>query len=133
MLSRLCDGLALDPDGLSVWMAGDDDLHALNLAWRGRDRPTDVLSFPQGEPVHPGAPALVGDVAISCDTAARQAADAGCSLEEEICRLLVHGVLHCVGHDHVHGGRQAARMRREESRLMAWVAAGPLPGCRPWA
>ena len=101
----------------SVWLAGDRVVRALNRQWRGKDRPTDVLSFPQDGAAGPE----LGDVVISYDTAQRQARDGGWTLAEEVTRLLVHGFLHLQGYDHVRGGRQAARMRREELRLAALV------------
>ena len=61
---------------------------------------------------------MLGDIVISLDTAARQATQAGLSLDQEMQRLLVHGVLHLLGHDHVHGGPQARRMKAEEARLL---------------
>jgi probable rRNA maturation factor len=101
---------------LSIVITGDAEIAALNRVWRGKDRATDVLSFSQaegeGEAGH-----VLGDVVISWETALRQ----GERLDHEVCRLLIHGVLHLQGYDHVHGGRQAARMRREEERLWRLV------------
>ena len=106
-------------------ITGDPEIQALNREWRGKDKPTDVLSFSQiesGEFPFPeaewAASDVLGDVVISAETAAAQAAKGEYSLEAEYRRLLVHGVLHLLGHDHVHGGRQAAKMRREEDRLL---------------
>jgi probable rRNA maturation factor len=98
-------------------------MRALNNSWRGKDKSTDVLSFSQveGMAVPPGGPHLLGDVVISMPTAARQAVARGHTLEEEMARLLVHGILHLLGHDHVHGGWQAKKMRAEERRLLAAV------------
>lgn len=129
------------PDAeLSILLTDDATLHALNREWRGRDRATDVLSFsqievprdapvtrgttPRGKAVDPallGRRPVLGDIVISLDTAERQAPRYGHSLEAEVERLLVHGVLHLLGHDHVHGGRQAGRMKDEEARLLAAV------------
>ena len=104
-------------------VTNDEEIHQLNRTWRGKDKPTDVLSFSQIEGVPaPHSSPILGDVVISAETAKRQAETAGCSLEEEITRLLVHGILHLLGHDHVHGGRQAAKMKREEKRLMELIA-----------
>lgn len=98
----------------------DPGIHELNLTWRAKDKPTDVLSFPQAEgKVKTGdfVPCL-GDIVISGDTAARQAISIGHCLEDEYRRLLVHGFLHLLGHDHVHGGHQARNMKQEENRLL---------------
>jgi probable rRNA maturation factor len=70
-----CDA---EPHELSVVLCDDDHIQALNLEWRRKDAATDVLSFPMGDDVPPGYPArMLGDLVISLDTAARQAADAG--------------------------------------------------------
>ncbi len=86
-----------------------------------------MLSFAQEEGEGPGpvgAPRVLGDVVISVETAARQATQLGHSLETEMRRLLVHGLLHLLGYEHVHGGRQAAKMKREEARLLGVLARG---------
>ena len=109
---------------LSIVVTGDDEIRAINAEYRGKDKPTDVLSFSQIEGHDPAAgtgPVMLGDVIVSADTAARQAESAGYSFESEMVRLLIHGTLHLLGHDHVHGGLQARRMRAEERRLAALV------------
>lgn len=86
------------------------------------DKPTDVLSFPLMEPddrgkfFMPGGRAVLGDVIISVDTARRQADERGHSLQREVQILLVHGILHLLGHDHENGGAEAVRMAAEEAR-----------------
>jgi probable rRNA maturation factor len=89
----------------------------LNSEWRGRDRATDVLSFSLLE----GAFAerrgrLLGDVVIGVETAARRARAGHRSLDEVVARLLIHGTLHLLGHDHARAA-QARVMRAEERRL----------------
>ena len=89
----------------------------LNGEWRGRERPTDVLSFSLLEGAHARhRGGLLGDVVIGLWVAARQARAGGRSLDEELCRLLIHGVLHLLGHDH-EVAAEARRMRAEERRL----------------
>ncbi len=112
---------------LSVLVVGDRRMRALNRVWRGKDRPTDVLSFSQREGEGPVTP-LLGDVVISADTAARQARAHGHSLRREMERLLIHGVLHLLGHEHEQGGAAARRMRRAELRLERLLAARPPRG-----
>lgn len=105
---------------LSLWIVGDERMRELNRTHRRKDKPTDVLSFPQG-----GSPeALLGDVVISEDTAKRQAAEYDAPLQREVERLLIHGILHLLGYDHVRPAERK-RMRSEERRLaehigMAW-------------
>lgn len=86
---------------LSVLLTDDATIHPLNRDWRGKDRPTDVLSFSQleGEPI-PGVPLMLGDVIISLETAKRQADERGHSLDQEVQILLVHGIVHLLGYDH---------------------------------
>jgi probable rRNA maturation factor len=95
---------------LSVLLAGDERLRALNLQFRGKDKPTDVLSFP----ALPEDCGQGGDLAISLDTASRQAADCGHTLETEVKILILHGLLHLAGYDHENDRGQ---MRRRESLL----------------
>ena len=123
----ICDGLGYRDAELSIVLTDDASIREINRTWRQKDKATDVLSFSQleGEPVGPGdaEAAVLGDVIISTDTALRQAEHAGHSLDAELQRLLVHGVLHLLGHDHVHGGAQARRMKAEERRLLALLDA----------
>jgi probable rRNA maturation factor len=110
--------LGLTGQELSLSIVTDRTIRRVNRTWRGKDKPTDVLSFPGGEPV-PGAPgpSLMGDVVISLDTAVRQAKAFGRPLEEELRRYLAHGILHLLGHDHEEE-KDAARMSALEGRLL---------------
>ena len=74
-------------------LTDDVEIRNLNRIWRKKDTPTDVLSWPQDDPQ------VLGDIAISMETASRQAEVRGWSLEEECALLLVHGVLHLLGHE----------------------------------
>jgi len=118
---------------ISVSLVDDDEIRRLNRDWRGKDRATDVLSFPQNDP---GDDPLtsedteLGDVVISLDTARAQADAGGWTLEEEVNRLLLHGVLHLLGYDHESGGEEERRMKAEELRLAeALVHAGHPCAC----
>lgn len=97
---------------VSVVLADDAAVHALNRQYRGVDRPTDVLSFSQreGEGADPNDP-ILGDIVISLDRVAAQAADYGHSFDRELGFLTVHGVLHLLGWDH--------QQPDEEQRMMA--------------
>lgn len=110
---------------LSILITDDASIRELNARWRGRDAATDVLSFSQLEGEGPsitGGPRVLGDVVISMETAARQAEAAGLSLDEEVQRLLIHGVLHLVGYDHERGEADAHRMQAEEGRILGLLA-----------
>ena len=96
---------------LSIALVSDREIRALNRRWRGKDRATDVLSFPLDEP---GA---LGDVVISLEMARRQAREGGWSLSAELRRLLAHGILHCRGYDHERPA-DARRMAAAERRLL---------------
>jgi len=121
-------------------------MRALNREWRDDDHPTDVLSFPAYEPQDlpkPGAPAYLGDLALNADAVLRQHTDAlperllrlGALAEElqpwgiveEATFLLVHGVLHLLGHDHAEPEEEAA-MVAEELRLLRPFLAPPWRG-----
>lgn len=116
-MERLLAALDESAASVSVSLVRDRAIRRLNRDYRGRDAPTDVLSFSL---VEGGAPAggerMLGDIVISVDTALRQAADYGASLEDELRRLLIHGMLHLLGHDHEIAA-QARTMRAEERRL----------------
>ncbi len=79
---------------VSTLLCGDARMRRLNREFRNIDRPTDVLSFPAGDP------SFLGDIAIDVPYAARQARRRGHSLDREVQLLLAHGVLHLLGHDH---------------------------------
>ncbi len=113
----LLRGVAQVRSELSIALVDDAEIAELNHSWRGRARPTDVLSFSllEGEhQLHRGN--LLGDVVISVETAVRQAAARHRGLDEEVARLLIHGLLHLLGHDHRRSA-EARLMRREERRL----------------
>ena len=117
---RLLRALGLERAELSVLLVSDREMRRLNHRWRGRDRPTDVLAFAQGE----GAAApdgLLGDVVISVDTARCQAAERGETLGREGDRLLIHGLLHLLGYDHERSVAEARRMQRRERALARWL------------
>ena len=101
----------LEYDEVSLSLVADREMKVLNRRWRGKDKTTDVLSFPLEEKKH------LGDVVISLDVARRQAREGGWPLSMELRRLLAHGLLHCAGHDH-ETAADAARMRRAELRLL---------------
>jgi probable rRNA maturation factor len=114
---RLLRELSRSRSELSIALVDDDDITALNIEHRGKRAPTDVLSFSLLEGRHSDhRGALLGDVVIGIETAARQARAAHRSLNDEVARLLIHGTLHLLEWDHQE--REDARlMRAEEQRL----------------
>ena len=111
---------------LSIALVDDLEMARLNGAWRGRPKATDVLSFSlmEGEQSgHRGE--MLGDVVIGIETAARQARARHRGLDEEVERLLVHGVLHLLGHDH-ENDEEARIMREGERRLRTAIRAAEL-------
>lgn len=108
---------------LSLSLVDDPEIQELNREHRGKNKPTDVLSFPlyeAGEASPGDGERLLGDVVISIDTARRQAADYDAPLQNELYRLLIHGILHVLGHDHEEPAERAA-MEAEERRLAAAI------------
>jgi probable rRNA maturation factor len=119
--TRILALLHLDRAELSVLIVGPRAMRALNREYRGMDRTTDVLSFPQyglAEGLPEDGPFAMGDVVVDIERAGEQAREFGHSLDMELRRLLVHGVLHLAGYDHEGGARERERMRRKERSLL---------------
>lgn len=111
---------------LSVLLTDDSTIRSLNERWREKDVATDVLSFSQTEALEGEVPQL-GDIVISLETAATQATAGHWTLVEETNRLLVHGLLHLLGHEHEAGGAEAEAMQTAERRLAGCLIAAGLP------
>ena len=121
-LKRVLDDLAFHEGELSILLTTDDHISELNRRYRGHEGPTNVLAFPMSEgPDSLKTSGILGDIAISMDTAIREAEEAGETLEDTLDRLLIHGLLHLMDFDHEGSLREARRMRREERRLQALV------------
>lgn len=102
---------------LSVTLTSDRAIRALNRQWRGKDTPTNVLSFPTPSPGR-GAPRHLGDVVIAFETVANEAAAADKPFGHHLAHLAVHGFLHLLGYDH-ESDTQAQAMERRERRILA--------------
>lgn len=104
---------------LNIRIVGDAESRSLNKAWRGKDKPTNVLSF-QGEPelgaLPDGAP-MLGDLVICAPLVAREAAEQGKAPRAHWAHMVVHGCLHLLGHDHEHEP-EALRMEALEIRIL---------------
>jgi probable rRNA maturation factor len=122
MANQMLRTLGMADCELSVLLCGDGQIQELNREHRKKDKPTDVLSFPQHELAEGDAPpdGLLGDVVISVDTAQAQARRRRHSLEAEVVHLLAHGILHLIGYDH-EDDAQERRMNNEARRLIAAV------------
>jgi len=102
---------------LSLALIGNQEMQTLNARYRRKDYPTDVLSFPAGTDLPPGAP-LLGDVIISVEKAGQQAKERRHSLDQEMVTLLIHGVIHLLGYDHERSAKDARVMKRLERRIL---------------
>lgn len=119
---RLLCAVGEEESALSLSLVGDDAIRSLNHRYRGKDKATDVLSFPLDNDTRRGTrERLLGDVVISVDTARRQAAGYDAPLQRELYRLLIHGLLHLKGHDHERA-RERRTMEHEERRLAREIA-----------
>jgi probable rRNA maturation factor len=106
---------------LSILLVDDEGIRVINRDYLHKDRPTNVISFAmregEGSQIQPN---LLGDVVLSTETAARDAAEAGLSFESELYFLLLHGILHLLGYDHERGTtEEAARMESKEREVFA--------------
>ncbi len=99
---------------IDLLLTDDAEMHQLNRDWRGKDKPTDVLSFP-ADPLE--APFL-GDIAIGLGIASKDAKSRGISLHEHLSHLVIHGYLHLIGHDHMED-TEAREMEALEIRALA--------------
>ena len=128
LIKRCCNAVLTlekfgDPAEISVSFIDNENIAELNKAYRGKDTPTDVLSFGMGEDdgfdlnQETGA-RILGDIVISLEQAVEQARLYGHSLEREIGFLVVHSMLHLLGYDHENGGIQARIMRDKEEKVL---------------
>lgn len=97
----------------------DDEIQLMNRDWRGKDKATNVLSFPAADmPLPQGEVAPLGDVVLAYGTVAREAAEQDKELAHHACHLIVHGILHLLGYDH-ENDQEAEEMENEERLILA--------------
>jgi probable rRNA maturation factor len=145
-VSLILKDLGYQDSEISILFVDDDEIQVLNRDYRGKDKPTDVLSFSQIEDSRiqgfkgsrvqerkrflldslttlPLAPCsyLLGDVVISLKTAKRQAKERGHPFNREVIILLTHGILHLIGYDHEGDRKKAVEMRRKEEEILKGV------------
>ena len=117
---------------VAVRLTDDAEVHRLNRDFRGKDKPTNVLSFPQvqqdlleGLANSDDGEILLGDIVLARETCAREAAEKGVSLEDHATHLMVHGTLHLVGYDHMDDASAAAMEALEVKALASLGIANP--------
>lgn len=104
---------------VTLTLVNDQEMQALNLKWRGKNKSTDVLSFAAQEgDVMPGTEQILGDVVISADRARAQAEEFGHTFYEEMAVLFAHGILHLLGLDHEKSDEEAQRQRACEMAIL---------------
>jgi len=124
-LAEVVPELANPRLAVSLVFADDAEVHVLNRDWRGKDKPTNVLSFPMLERSElldlaaDGPPELLGDIALALETCTREAAEKGVSLEHHTAHLIVHGLLHLAGYDHETSADDARVMENLEINALA--------------
>jgi len=110
---------------LTIVLTDDSKVHELNRDYLGIDSPTDVLSFPASETDPETGARYIGDIVISLPYAARSAEKAGHPLESEVQLLVVHGVLHLLGHDHAKPGEKA-KMWKAQAEILQTLGLGDI-------
>jgi probable rRNA maturation factor len=109
----------------TLLLTDDASVQELNRQWRGQDKPTNVLSFPAEVASPPGEPRHLGDIALAYETVVRESAAEGKRLPDHVAHLVIHGVLHLLGHDHESEGEADAMERTEVLALGALDIADP--------
>lgn len=102
---------------VTLVLSCDDEVRTLNRTWAGKDRATNVLSFPAGAAAHGEEDTMLGDIVLACETLEREAAQGGISLQQHASHLVVHGLLHLLGYDHATDA-EAAVMEELETEIL---------------
>ncbi len=110
--------LSPESHNVSIALLSDAEVRALNKAFRGKDAPTNVLSFPSSAAVHAGGARFLGDVALAYETVVSEASAQDKTVFQHAAHLVVHGVLHLAGYDH-DGDADAERMETAEGAILA--------------
>ena len=126
-LTVVAPELAKECLSTSMVFTSDAEVQVLNAEWRGKDKPTNVLSFPMLaredllDLPDDGPPELLGDIALAYETCAREAAEKGIALEDHASHLIVHGLLHLAGLDHEISEEDAREMELLEIKALALI------------
>lgn len=116
---------------LSIRLTDDDEVRALNAQWRGKDKPTNVLSFPMAserqiaEGAQEGPALLLGDIVLAAGICAAEAREKGVSVSDHAAHLIIHGTLHLLGYDHEEDGAADDMEEREKRALTRLGIANP--------
>ena len=128
--ARLAEAAAAHEGGvgeLTLTFLDRSEMAELNAEYMGKDGATDVLSFPMDDVPMPGVPTLLGDIVVCPAVAVDQFATHAGTLDDELALLVVHGVLHVLGHDHVEADETATMRSRELALLEQYHWNGPAP------
>lgn len=106
---------------VSVKFTSDDEVQALNAAWRGKDKPTNVLSFPMAEPEELESAPMLGDIVLAHGVCAAEASGKNVPIESHAAHLVVHGTLHLLGYDHETSDADAELMEETERKALAAI------------
>jgi probable rRNA maturation factor len=119
-----CDALLLSEVSLSIVLTDNSGIKKINRKYRKKNSPTDVISFAYRENDMPTSRRFkehLGDIFISVEKAEIQAEEQGVSFEEEMTRLIVHALCHCVGYDHERSRKDEKIMRKREDQIMTYI------------
>ena len=125
MLAQIAPELANPRLLASVLFTSDDEVHVLNREWRGKDKPTNVLSFPMLDRdeliglADAGPPEMLGDIALAWETCQREADEKHITVDDHATHLVVHALLHLAGHDHEISPEDARTMEKLEIKTLA--------------
>jgi probable rRNA maturation factor len=111
----------LSDSEVSVKFTSDAEVRALNSAWRGKDKATNVLSFPMAAEAELASAQLLGDVVLAHGICAAEAAERKVAVEVHAAHLVVHGTLHLLGYDHETSDEDAGEMEETERRALASI------------
>ena len=111
----------LSESEVSVKFTSDEEVRALNAQWRGKDNPTNVLSFPMAEEAELASAQLLGDIVLAHGVCAAEAAGKQVPIETHAAHLVVHGTLHLLGYDHETSDAAAEEMEAVERRALAAI------------
>ena len=103
---------------ISILLTNNEEIRALNREFRGKDKPTDVLSFPLGETNPENGFLMLGDIVINAEKAASQALEYGHTLERELAFLTIHSVLHLLGYEHENDDTGEKIMREKQTEIL---------------